>query len=101
MAPGSENNVLDGSKLADALMDLPGWELKGKQIVKLYSFKGFPDAMEFANKVAAIAEQQNHHPDIHISYGKVKILSWTHKNNAITSLDIKLAAAVEKAWEES
>jgi 4a-hydroxytetrahydrobiopterin dehydratase len=97
--PSETEKVLDSAEIADALIDLPGWELKGKQIVRLYTFKTFADAMEFANQVAAVADKLNHHPDIHISYTKVKILSWTHKYNAITGLDTKLAAEVERVFE--
>lgn len=94
------NSVLDGEKLADALIDLPGWELKGKQIVKCYSFKTFAEAMEFANAVGQVAERLNHHPDIHISFTKVKVLTWTHKFNAVTKLDTALAAEVERVLEK-
>ena len=98
MSPDSEK-VLDEPALADALIDLPGWELKGKQIVKAYTFKTFAEAMEFVNRLAELAEQKNHHPDIHIVYTKVKVLTWTHKFNGVTKLDVKLATAVEKLFE--
>ena len=99
VAPDSGNKVLDATQLADALIDLPGWELKGKQIVKLYTFKTFDLAMEFVNKIAELATKHNHHPDVHISYNKVKVLCWTHKFNAVTKLDTAFAAEVEKVFE--
>jgi len=98
VSPDTEK-VLDATQLADALIDLPGWELKGKQIVKTYTFKTFQEAMDFANRVAQAAEQQNHHPSIHIDHVKVKILSWTHKFNAVTKLDIRLAEEIDKVFE--
>ena len=93
-----EKVILDETALADALIELPGWELKSKQIMKTYTFKSFQEAMEFANQVAALAERLNHHPDIHINYTKVKILCWTHKYNAITKADTDLAAEVENVF---
>ncbi|CAN5448864.1 4a-hydroxytetrahydrobiopterin dehydratase [soil metagenome] len=91
--------ALDEIQLADALIELPGWELKGKQIVKTYAFKNFAQTMEFVNAVAQVAESMNHHPDIHINFTKVKLLAWTHKYNAITKLDTKLAAGADKAFD--
>lgn len=99
MPPESGNKVLNETQLADALIELPGWELKGKQIVKVYTFKDFIRSVEFVNSVAAIAEKLNHHPDIHINYNKVKILCWTHRYNSVTHQDTELAAQVEKAFE--
>lgn len=98
MTPDSEK-PLDEAQLADTLIDLPGWELKGKQIVKTYVFKTFPAAIEFVGKVAELAEKANHHPDIHIMYTKVKILSSTHKFNAVTRKDTRLAGQVDALFE--
>lgn len=100
MARESENAVLDEAKLVDALIELPGWERKGNQIVKAYKFDSFPRAMEFVNAVANKAEELKHHPDIHINFTKVKVFCWTHKFNAVTQADVELATAVEKVYEE-
>ncbi len=100
MATEAENRVLNESELADALIDLPGWELKGKPIAKTYEFNSFPLAVEFVNQVADLAEKHNHHPDIHINFKKVKVHCWTHKFNAITQADIDLAKDVEHVFEK-
>lgn len=99
MSPETESKALDEAQLADALMELPGWELKGKQIVKTYIFKTFPQAMEFVNGVADLAQKANHHPDFQINFTKVKLMCWTHTKNAVTKLDTKLAAQIEKVFE--
>lgn len=96
--PSEAVKALEPGQLIDALMQLPGWELKGKQIVKQYVFRTFADAMEFANAVAATAEARKHHPDIHISGTKVKLLLWTHRVSAVTILDVKLAEEFEKSY---
>lgn len=62
---------------------------------KEYSFKNFKEALAFTNKVGAIAEEEGHHPDILLSYGKVKIMLWTHKINGLTESDFILAAKIE------
>lgn len=62
---------------------------------KEYSFKNFRDALAFTNKVGEIAEVEGHHPDIHLSWGKVKIELWTHKINGLTESDFILAAKID------
>ncbi len=101
VAPDLGIKAMDEAELADALIDLPGWELKGKQIVKLFTFKDFLQAMEFVNRVAETAQADNHHPDIHITYSKVKIACWTHKFNGVSRLDTKLAAKIDKVFESA
>ncbi|MCC6547392.1 4a-hydroxytetrahydrobiopterin dehydratase [Candidatus Sumerlaeota bacterium] len=101
MAPDAGIKAMDEAELVDALIELPGWELKGKQIVKSYTFKDFLQAMEFVNRVAETAQADNHHPDIHITYNKVKIACWTHKFNGVSRLDTKLAARIDGVFESS
>ena len=70
-----------------------GWEIIGEHhLEKEYLFKNFVDALAFTNKLGEIAEQEGHHPDISLSYGKVKIQLWTHKINGLTESDFILAA---------
>jgi len=59
---------------------------------KEYIFPDFRSALAFTNQVGEIAEKEGHHPDIHLSYGKVKIVIWTHKINGLTESDFIFAA---------
>jgi 4a-hydroxytetrahydrobiopterin dehydratase len=61
-------------------------------IEKEYSFPDFQKALDFTNKVGAVAEKEGHHPDIFLSWGKVKISLFTHKINGLTESDFVLAA---------
>ncbi len=61
-----------------------------------YAFKNFRDALEFVNQVAALAETQAHHPDIHLSWGSVKLDLWTHKVDGLHENDFILAAKIDK-----
>ncbi len=77
-------------------------ELRNKWLInelghlyKIYIFSNFIDAMSFANKIAEIAEQENHHPDLVISYGKCIVEIWTHKVNGLTESDFILAAKID------
>lgn len=64
---------------------------------KEYQFPNFVDALAFTNKVGAIAEEQNHHPDILTTWGKTKVTIWTHKIDGLTESDFIFAAKVEAA----
>lgn len=57
-----------------------------------FVFKNFHEALTFTNKIGEIAEQEDHHPDIFLSYGKVKVLLWTHKIDGLSESDFILAA---------
>lgn len=72
-----------------------GWEvLDNLKIKKEFKFKDFKEAMVFVNKVAALAEAENHHPDIHIFYRKVLIELWTHAVGGLSENDFILAAKI-------
>lgn len=64
----------------------------GHHLEKEYRFKNFQEALDFTNKVGKIAEEEGHHPDIYLSWGKVKISLWTHKIDGLSESDFILAA---------
>ncbi len=72
--------------------DLPQWQLSDKHIERVYTFEGFRDAIAFVNRVADAAEQEDHHPDIHIDYNRVKLVLWTKKIGGLSRNDFILAA---------
>jgi 4a-hydroxytetrahydrobiopterin dehydratase len=63
---------------------------------KEFTFDDFAQALEFTNKVGQLAEQQKHHPDIKLSYGKVLIRLWTRAVNGMTDNDFILAAKIDE-----
>jgi 4a-hydroxytetrahydrobiopterin dehydratase len=60
-----------------------------------FKFKDFRKALDFVNEVGAIAEEQGHHPDVYLSYGKVRIQLWTHKIDGLHENDFILAAKID------
>jgi len=66
-------------------------------IEREFKFKDFKTALDFTNKVGAIAEDQAHHPDIFLAWGKVGVKIWTHKIDGLTESDFILAAKIDRA----
>ena len=89
---------LKGAKLDDLLEKLKNdWKIiKEHHLEKEYSFKNFKDALNFTIKVGELAENQGHHPDIFLAWGKVKLTIWTHKIDGLTESDFIFAAKADK-----
>jgi len=64
-------------------------------LVKEYRFPDFADALAFTNRVGALAEEQGHHPDIHLAWGRVVVEIWTHKIDGLTERDFIFAAKAD------
>lgn len=74
-----------------------GWTIvKEHHLEKEYLFPDFVQGLRFTNAVGAIAEEEGHHPDIHLAWGKVKIQIWTHKIDGLTESDFILAAKCDE-----
>lgn len=67
----------------------------GKKIHREFRFKNFVEALAFANNVGAIAEEEGHHPDLFVSYGKVGVELWTHAIGGLSENDFILAAKID------
>jgi 4a-hydroxytetrahydrobiopterin dehydratase len=88
---------LKDEELRNFQRQLPGWEVANEHhLHRSYSFPDFKTALEFVNRVGEIAEQQGHHPDIVLGWGKVEITTWTHKIDGLTESDFILAAKIEE-----
>jgi 4a-hydroxytetrahydrobiopterin dehydratase len=74
-----------------------GWSVvREHHITKAYKFPDFRKALEFVNRIGEIAEQQGHHPDIYLAWGKVEVEIWTHKIDGLTESDFILAAKIDQ-----
>ncbi len=82
---------LDAGEIEKALQNAPGWTVTGGVLRKEWSFPDFVEAMKFVNRVAEIAEDAGHHPDIDIRYNKVTLGLVTHDANGITEKDAEMA----------
>jgi 4a-hydroxytetrahydrobiopterin dehydratase len=84
----------EAGKLIAQLKDWQLWP-DGKTIAKSFAFKNFADAFAFASRVAAIAEEEGHHPDLLISWGRVEIELSTHAIGGLSENDFILAAKID------
>lgn len=90
------NTVPLSRKEAEALLlQVADWSLTEKEIARDFHFKNFREAMEFINRIAAIANEQDHHPDIVITYNKVKLILTTHKIGGLSMNDFIMAAKAD------
>ena len=73
--------------------DAGGWRVvREHHLEKDYRFPNFVDALAYVNQVGAMAEEQNHHPDLLLSWGRVRVTIWTHKIDGLTESDFVFAA---------
>jgi len=85
----------DLTRLAGELRD--GWRVVDEHhLEKEFTFPDFRQALGFTNKVGELAEAQNHHPDIFLGWGRVKLTIWSHKINGLTESDFVLAAKADQ-----
>ncbi len=76
-----------------------GWQLAdGRRLEKEFAFRNFREALAFTNLVGELAEQQGHHPDVYLAWGKVRLLVWTHKINGLTESDFIFAAKADQLY---
>ena len=84
-------------RVAELLSLLDGWTAaRNHHLKKICSFPDFVQALGFVNRIGAIAEEQGHHPDIYLTWGKVRIEIWTHKVDGLTESDFILAAKIDR-----
>jgi 4a-hydroxytetrahydrobiopterin dehydratase len=78
-----------------------GWALTAAgHLLRTYEFRDFAAALVFANRVGEIAEQQGHHPDLHVGWGRCGVEIWTHKIDGLTDSDFFLAAKADRAFRQ-
>lgn len=88
---------LQGAELDALAKQIAGWTVVANHhLEKEFKFKNFRQALDFTNKVGELAEQQGHHPDIHLAWGKVKLTIWTHKIDGLTESDFVFAAKADE-----
>jgi 4a-hydroxytetrahydrobiopterin dehydratase len=91
---------LAGDAIKALLTEIPGWEAPNDHhLFRAFRFPDFKSALDFVNRVGALAEQQGHHPDLLLAWGKVEITIYTHKINGLTESDFVLAAKIDPLYQ--
>lgn len=76
---------------------VPEWSVIDEHhITREYKFSDFASALEFVNRVGVLAEEQGHHPDILLAWGKAAVTLWTHKVDGLTESDFIMAAKIDR-----
>jgi 4a-hydroxytetrahydrobiopterin dehydratase len=73
-----------------------GWNVGDGKLRKTFTFPDFVQALAFTNVVGALAEAENHHPDLHLAWGKLEVVVWTHSVGGLSENDFILAAKIER-----
>ena len=82
--------------IAKRAADTPAWTvIEDHHLEREFSFPDFATALAFVNRVGALAEEMDHHPDIHLSWGKVVVSVWTHSAGGLTDKDFALARGAD------
>ena len=76
----------------------PGWQVvNNHHVEKEFKFKDYVSALAFVNRLSVVAEAEGHHPMVHLTWGYVKVIMWTHAIDGLSENDFILAAKIEKA----
>ncbi|MCH8048477.1 4a-hydroxytetrahydrobiopterin dehydratase [Patescibacteria group bacterium] len=90
-------------KIEEYMKEVQGWDVRDNRVIeKIFAFKSFREAIDFVNQVASIAEQEQHHPDIHIRYKKVTLEFTTHAIKGLSENDFIMASKIDVmyGWQE-
>ncbi len=89
---------LSARQIAVRMKRVPGWAKRSRTIWRTFEFKGFMGSVRFVNRVAALAERSDHHPDVDIRWDKVTLALSTHSEGGITEKDFSLARQCNRAF---
>ncbi len=92
---------LTAAELEQFLASHPAWKCEGGAISRLYEFDGYPRAVSFVVAVALHAERRDHHPDIELTWGKVRLRWSTHDADGVTGLDVELVDTSDALFQPS
>lgn len=86
---------MSDEEVTKELAALGGWERDGDALVREFEFANFVGSVDFVNRITPVAEEMNHHPDLAISWNKVKVSLSTHSEGGITENDFELATKID------
>ena len=90
--------TLTQTELDRVLIEHPGWKLANGALTREWKFRDFVAAMVFVNRIGALAEEADHHPDIDIRYNKVRLSLVSHDVGALTGRDARMVARIDREF---
>jgi 4a-hydroxytetrahydrobiopterin dehydratase len=88
---------LKGEQLTSLAKEVPQWQVVNEHhLTRNFTFPDFRQALDFVNRVGGVAEEQGHHPNILLTWGRAEITIWTHKIDGLTESDFILAAKIDQ-----
>jgi 4a-hydroxytetrahydrobiopterin dehydratase len=90
-----ERRILTPDELSESVAELKDWAINGKTLEKKLKFENFAQALEFVNRVGALAEDADHHPDIKLGWGYAEISLTTHDRGGVTDVDVEMARSID------
>jgi 4a-hydroxytetrahydrobiopterin dehydratase len=91
---------MPAERAASLLVELKDWKIEQsgghEELVKAYRFPDFVQAVEFVNRITPVAEAEGHHPDLLVTWGRVRVQLWTHAARGLTENDFVLAAKIDR-----
>lgn len=96
-------NKLSVSAINTLISEIKDWELITDpidQLKKVYNFPDYKGAVDFSNKIAVMADREDHHPKITLEWGKVSVLWWSHKIKGLHKNDFICAAKTDNLYQE-
>jgi 4a-hydroxytetrahydrobiopterin dehydratase len=87
--------LLTKAEIDSRLREVNGWRSDGQFITQRFEFENFKEAIQFVNRVAEVAERQEHHPDVHLRYNEVTLSIQTHSKGGVTEWDFDLAKEID------
>jgi 4a-hydroxytetrahydrobiopterin dehydratase len=94
--------MLTDSQIYELMPKVPEWQVKEvdgeKRLERVFKFKDFAEAIAFTDKVAAIAEEEDHHPTLITEWGKVTVQWWTHKIHGLHQNDFVMASRTDQLY---
>ncbi|MFI9410868.1 4a-hydroxytetrahydrobiopterin dehydratase [Nocardia gamkensis] len=92
----AQQTLLSDTEIAEALTELPDWTRSGYALVRTVEAPTFPAGIDLVRRVAEVAEEADHHPDIDIRWRKVTFSLSTHSAGGLTALDVALAHQIDR-----
>jgi len=90
---------LRGQELESLHKQIPEWQIVNEHhVTRKFTFPDFRKALDFVNRVGELAEQQGHHPDILLTWGRAEVTLWTHKIDGLTESDLIMAAKIDQLY---